>query len=105
MGLSIYMEEIKLVEVADTGATHNVAPMAQVCGCYELLWRGETGTLAENLIEPLEKAIKVAQDKKATLEALNPDNGWGSYETFLRFLQKTLQNCKDHPKSKVTFEP
>lgn len=33
---------------------------------------------------------------------LNPENGWGSYETFLPWLERYLEACQQHPEALVT---
>lgn len=45
----------------------------------------------------LQMAISAMVDSPAIYKAMNPDNGWGSYEGALQFLKDILQACEDHP--------
>ena len=33
--------------------------------------------------------------------SMNPKNGWGDYESALRFLEKFLELCHEHPKATI----
>jgi len=75
--------------------THNLVPMAKAAGVYELLWyAGENDFVkAAELIKPLEKAIYTLNKYPERFRPLNPENGWGSYEVFIRFLEGVLAAC------------
>lgn len=45
----------------------------------------------------IQKAIWEMESKKKFMKKLEPDNGWGSYEGFLQFLNKVLEACKECP--------
>jgi hypothetical protein len=36
-----------------------------------------------------------------TYEALNPPNGWGNYESALKFLELFVGLCRGHPATRV----
>lgn len=83
--------------------THNCNRMADEAGIYECVWRPrENGMLwAQDVIEPLSKGIKLMKDQPEKFKALNPTNGWGSYETFLPWLEKYLEACERYPLAEV----
>ncbi len=83
--------------------THNLGAMANAAGVYDCLWRpDENGiTTAHQLIKPLQKGLlKLAKDPKRW-EALNPSNGWGSYEGLLKFVKDYLEACHEFPNAQV----
>lgn len=84
--------------------THNLGKMAGEAGIYECLWRpDETGiTKAVQLIEPLTKGLALLKSDAGRFEALNPENGWGSYSGFLPFVEGYLEACKQYPDADVS---
>lgn len=105
MGLNIYLTKIMEVEVAEQGITHNVIPMAKLCGVYEAIWRGDEHDYekAEQLIPVLIEGIAIAKARYDELVELNPSNGWGTASGFVWFLQKLLSDCKKFPDATLTF--
>lgn len=103
MGLDIYLKEVKPSTVYSGGITNNVVPMAEKAGIYKILCRPEESGIkfAADLIQPLEKAILEIINNRASYEALNPENGWGSYETFLNFVIDLANACKRNPLASV----
>lgn len=103
MGLDIYLKEIKPSTVYSAGITHNLAPMAEKAGIYKILWRPEESGIkfAADLIQPLEKAILEIINNRASYEALNPENDWGSYDEFLNFVMHLANACKRNPLASV----
>jgi hypothetical protein len=83
--------------------THNLGPMAEEAGIYYKVWRPEeVGVeLAEQLIEPLRKAIADMAADPARFEKFNAKNGWGLYEHFLPWLRRLLDACEEHPQAHV----
>lgn len=112
MSLDVYLtfdvdvghDEPECHEVFSANYTHNCGKMAREAGIYEAVWRpDENGIeLAEQLIEPLEAGIAAMRADQKRFEQLNPSNGWGSYETFLPWLEEYLRACKKYPKAKVS---
>ena len=63
--------------------------------------RSLDGMLAGDVIPVLEAATLAMHSDPAKFRALNPPNGWGSYEGALESLCWLLEMCKEHPKAKV----
>lgn len=110
MSYDIYMkidtggEEMATVEQI-ANLTWNVLPILdKAFGTYfkdELSQK--TGLEALPIID---KAIMYMKEPKnvVTLKALNPTNGWGSYDGTLRTLDKMAQACRWHPKATLIIE-
>ena len=58
-------------------------------------------TTAEQLIEPLEKAIADMKARPEYYEQFNSPNGWGTYKDFVPWLEKYLAACKEYPDAVV----
>ena len=99
MSLDISLNVIKQTEVFGANITHNMTPMAKAVGLYVPLWHPEKIYLqwSYELIPLLEEGITLLKSDPEQYKALNPDNGWGSYDTFLPWLEKLLEQCKEHP--------
>jgi len=104
MGLDLYLQHPKCPtcnhepEYAYEGAyTYNVSPMwyAIYPDTKNMIpIEGMTGKEAEPL---LHDAVYRLINSRRVLERLNPDNGFGSYEGFLKFLRDVLAASQDYP--------
>jgi hypothetical protein len=100
MGLNINIEVTMPVSVYGANYTHNVTPMWKLAGVYEALYMSDKQK-AQSLIFTLSKGIKIMQDNPDDFIALNPENGWGSYETALAWLIKLRDNCIEFPEGNI----
>lgn len=84
--------------------THNCNTMAEEAGIYQCVWRPDQNgiTKASQLIGPLRKGIELMKSDPARFTKHNLSNGWGSYETFVPWLQKYLEACEKYPDAEVT---
>jgi hypothetical protein len=91
-------------EVYTANVTHNLGKMAREAGIYTQLWRpDEIGvTKARQLIEPLENGLKLLKAEPERFKALNPENGWGTYDGFVSFVEAYLNACRQWPESDVS---
>lgn len=103
MSLWVSLTAIRPTEVYDANITHNLGKMADKAGIYEYLWRPEEKEVkvAEQLIYPLEKGLELLKKEPEYFKQFNPENGWGSYERLIEFVEKYLQACKDNPDADV----
>ena len=83
--------------------THNCGRMAGQAGLYELVWHPDRigVTKASQVIAPLKDGIEFMRANPEKFIALNPENGWGSYDTFLPWLERYLQACIEYPDADV----
>lgn len=58
---------------------------------------GLDGLRAEVASPLLRAASKAMAEDPERFRALEPENGWGSYEGALRYLRGILAACEDHP--------
>ena len=95
MGLDVYL----LNPVYSAGITHNLGVMARAVDIYNALWRPEEiGCYsASDIIEPLEKGLKLLKDEPETFKKLNSENGYGKYEDLVNFVSRYLDKCKLNP--------
>jgi hypothetical protein len=83
--------------------THNLGRMASEAGIYNCLWRAPENnyTKAEQLINPLKAGIEKMEKNPERFKQFNPENGWGDYEGFLRWLKELLCQCEEYPDCKI----
>jgi len=104
MSLDVYLTAVRPTEVFSANVTHNLGKIADAAGIYKPLWRpDEIGiTKAEQLIEPLRAGLLVLKADPEKFLALNPENGWGSYENFVPWVEAYLKACEENPDADVS---
>lgn len=104
MSLDVYLEVVQPTTVYTNNITHNLCKMAVAAGLYGALWRPEEAgyKLAKELIHPLAQGLAELARSPEKYKQFNQENGWGSYEDLVRFVEEYLQACKDNPEAKVT---
>lgn len=114
--------EVEEEIVYSANITHNLNQMATAAGIYEALWRpyllkteidfgddyqaewefeDSQTILAQELIPLLEKGLESLLSKPESYKKFNPENGWGSYDGLVRFVEKYLTACKEYPEAIV----
>lgn len=103
MGLDVCLERVQPTVVFSDNYTHNCGKMADAAGIYYHLWRPEEIGIhkASQLIGPLTEGIKRMEANPDAFIALNPANGWGSYDTFLPWVRRYLEACREYPDATV----
>lgn len=103
MSLDVYLTTMLPTAVFSKNITHNLNKMAEEAGLYQHLWRPEELgiTKAAELVTPLAEGLIRLRKDPDRFRALNPANGWGSYEGLVEFVQKYLQACIDNPDADV----
>ena len=83
--------------------THNLGRMAEAAGIYRHLWRPDEIEIetAQQLIDPLATGLARLRETPDMFKALNPENGWGSYEGLVSFVEDYLDACRMYPNAKV----
>lgn len=84
--------------------THNLGRMARAAGVYMPLWRPEECgiTKARELVAPLSAGLAALESNLAGYRALNPENGWGTYEGLVAFVREYLEACRRWPDAEVS---
>lgn len=90
-------------ELFSANITHNLNKMAAEAGIYEVLWRpDEHGiTKAKQIIQPLKEGIEMMRGMPERFKPLSSNNGWGTYEQFIPWLDAYLNACQDYPEASV----
>lgn len=101
VALSISGTEIK--EVFEANITHNLNRMAKEAGIYMHLWRpDEIGiTDAGQLISPLQEGLARLRADPGRFRQLEPENKWGTYDTFVPWVERYLAVCEEYPHARV----
>lgn len=84
--------------------THNLGAMAKEAGLYEVLWRPEEDksiTKAGDLVEVLSVGLRTLNNDPQRYRALNPDNGWGTYDILIKFVSEYLLACIMYPEATI----
>lgn len=99
MSLDIYLKNT----VHEQNITHNMTAMAEEAGIYDCLWRPKENDYwnAKDLIEPLARAIEDMKERPEHYKKFNPENGWGSYDDFVPWLEELLRACRTFPDAEV----
>jgi hypothetical protein len=103
MRLDIYLTAIRPTQVYWDQITHNLGKMASAAGLYEVLWRPEELkiTLAGDLIPLLEHGLLTLKASPEQFKVYNPENGWGSYDNLIVFVETYLEACRDNPDAEI----
>ncbi len=103
MSLDVYLMKMERVSIFERNITHNLGKMAGEAGIYEALWRPEEIgiTKAEELIPLLEAGLEKLLADPDRFTALNPENGWGTYEGLCKFVESYLSACKKSPDAEI----
>jgi hypothetical protein len=82
----------------DWNYTSNCVPMWRAAGADLAEFHGKS---AADCIPVLSAAIELLRAEPARFEAMDPENGWGSYETLVPALEALLANFEHHPRATV----
>jgi hypothetical protein len=99
MGIDISIKKLKYVDVFEVGTTHNLIEMAEKAGLYQYIWKPEELNIKEahELIDPLYRGLTLLKSKPDYFKQFEADNGWGTYEQFVSFVEKYLNGCIENP--------
>lgn len=84
--------------------TYNLAPMLRAALGTDMRDHGEgslDGMLASDALRIVKRALESMALDPERFKALNPPNGWGTYEDCVEFLQWLHDACTDNPKATV----
>lgn len=81
----------------DENYTYNCAPMFDEAAGME--FSELNGCPASEVARIIGTALVRMREDRPKYEAMNPSNGWGSYETFVQFLEKIADFCRRHPRA------
>jgi len=102
--VKLQSQQYETDEVYSANITHNLGKMAEEVEIYKYLWRpDELGiTKAKELIEPLREGLHKLKLEPDKYREFNPDNGWGTYEVLVKFVENYLNACYNYPNAEVS---
>lgn len=103
MSLDFMLEEEKPVCVFDANITHNLGDMAYEAGIYHALWRPEevNAVYAKDIVSVLKEGIEAMKQDPERFKKYDADNGWGTYDDFLPWLERVKKACIENPNAKI----
>jgi hypothetical protein len=89
--------------VFNANITHNLNKMADEAGIYEACWRPEEigATKASDIIPILEKGFEDMKTRPEHFKKFDSENGWGTYEDFLPWVESYLKACQEYPDATI----
>lgn len=104
MSLNVYLHAVRKTIVFECNITHNLNRMADAAGLYRAIWRpDEIGIKnAGELVSILEEGLEKLKRDPEEYRAMNPSNGWGTYELLVTCVTEYLEACKSHPDAEVS---
>lgn len=83
--------------------THNLNKMAQEAGIYDCLWNAEESRFlkASDIILILKKGLDWMKKDPDHFKQFNSENGWGTYDHFVPWIEMVLDACKEYPNSLI----
>lgn len=90
------------VRLSSLNYTWNCAPMFY-SAFGESGLNGLSGKLAGEAAPIIKRALASMQANPDHYKAMNPSNGWGSYEGAMTFLREFHSDCQQHPKASITI--
>lgn len=88
------------IALFDANITHNLCPIWRLAGVSAALYESE-GKLARDILPALEVGLDSMLVKPAECRALNPSNGWGSYDDAVPWLERLIAACRRYPNATV----
>lgn len=77
--------------------------MAREAGIYLALWHPDDAGVrsAADLAEKLEPAVDLMRNDQARFRAYDSQNGWGTYDQFLPWLEQLLNACRENSDARI----
>jgi hypothetical protein len=83
--------------------THNLGKMADAAGIYKACWRPEEigAVIAKDIIPLLATGVHWLIENPNEARKYDAENGWGTYEHFVPWVEAYLEACKKDPTAKI----
>lgn len=102
LDVTLTLTATRKVSVFDANITHNLNKMAEEAGIYIYLWRPVGIKTAAELIEPLKVGVQKMKDDPGHFKQFDAENGWGTYEDFVPWVEKYIAACEENPDAEVS---
>lgn len=112
MSLDVSLKETHPVNVFSLNITHNLNKMARAVELsngmtlYDVLWRPDEQyglELARDITDLLMEGYKALVSNPTFYKTFNPENGWGTYEGLVNFVEAYKDACKEHPEAELSI--
>lgn len=100
MSLDFNLEKMEVCNVYWANITHNVTKMWSKAGVYDALYNSD-GMKASSIIDVLYSGLADMSARPDVYKAMAPSNGWGSYDSAMKFLGDALLECLKHPDATI----
>ena len=103
MSLDIQSTAIRTVTVGDFNITHNLTTMAKEAGVYSALWHPSNLDIktAFDLLPYIVSALQNLHAKPNYYKSFESGTGWGTYDQFVRMLEKLESFCINNLDAKL----
>jgi hypothetical protein len=103
MSLDLWMESPSCPTCDHRNKTESFNQTYNVGSMWRLVFPGEKlveidGMPGKRSLKKLDKMLKELCVDPDKFQALNPENGWGSYDTFLSFIVNLANLARENPK-------
>ena len=89
--------ELHQVELFGANITHNLNKMAIAAGLYDALWCPDESGRAGDILPVLVKGYNELKNNPNKYKEFDSDNGWGTYDDFLPWIERYMDACDKHP--------
>ena len=100
MSADIYLHADNCCSAHNHNVTHNLGPMFREAGVDWHDYENGDRSAAFLAVE-CSTALGALVDYPERFRAMNPPNGWGTYEGAVAFLARLIIDCAKHPEAKV----
>jgi hypothetical protein len=87
------------VGIHSWNVTYNLGTMLRAAGFPP--WRDLIGAPAAEVAETLAKVAETLREDPDGFKQYNPDNGWGTYEGAVEFVESFRDGCANHPRATI----
>lgn len=103
MSLDVHLLKCVKTEIFSANITHNLVEMAREAELYECIWHPENLGIAHagELIQPLLRGVETLKKDPDRFRSFEPANKWGSYDTFVEWVDKYITACLADPDAEV----
>lgn len=102
MSLDISLETFGWHQITSANITHNIVPMWEKAGVYEVLYNS-AGKRAKDVLPILRKGLLHMSTNAGEYLPLNPPNGWGDYYSALAWLKQLCDTFSNNPDATITI--
>ena len=94
-GIEIETPDGDVVEIVE-GHTYNLTPMWRLAGVIESFTAELDGIRSDALADRAARGLMRAVAQPVEFKALNPPNGWGDFDGFVKILTRTAILCAEN---------